>query len=54
MHLFLAIDAEGLDLSHIDDPAQLVVQVRNNCVSERIGDLFFLQAVRFVDHVKIS
>ena len=26
MHLFLAIDAEGLDLSHIDDPAQLVVQ----------------------------
>ena len=27
-HLFLAIDAEGLDLSHIDDPAHLVVQVR--------------------------
>jgi len=26
MHLFIAIDAEGLDLSHIDDPAQLVVQ----------------------------
>lgn len=26
MHLFLAIDAEGLDLSHIEDPAQLVVQ----------------------------
>ena len=26
-HLFLAIDAEGLDLSHIDDPAHLVVQV---------------------------
>ena len=26
MHLFLAIDAEGLDLSHIDDPAHLVVQ----------------------------
>mmetsp|Transcript_18566 Transcript_18566/g.38493 ORF Transcript_18566/g.38493 Transcript_18566/m.38493 type:complete len:707 (-) Transcript_18566:44-2164(-) len=25
-HLFLAIDAEGLDLSHIDDPAHLVVQ----------------------------
>ena len=27
MHLFLGIDAEGLDLSHIEDPAQLVVQV---------------------------
>lgn len=27
MHLFLAIDAEGLDLSHIEDPAHLVVQV---------------------------
>jgi phytoene dehydrogenase-like protein len=27
-HLFLAIDAEGLDLSHIQDPAHLVVQVR--------------------------
>mmetsp|Transcript_11840 Transcript_11840/g.17074 ORF Transcript_11840/g.17074 Transcript_11840/m.17074 type:complete len:679 (+) Transcript_11840:144-2180(+) len=26
MHLFLGIDAEGLDLSHIEDPAQLVVQ----------------------------
>lgn len=26
-HLFLAIDAKGLDLSHIDDPAHLVVQV---------------------------
>ena len=26
-HLFLAIDATGLDLSHIDDPAHLVVQV---------------------------
>ena len=26
MHLFIAIDAEGLDLSHIDDPAQLVIQ----------------------------
>ena len=26
MHLFIAIDAEGLDLSHIDDPAHLVVQ----------------------------
>ena len=26
MHLFLAIDAEGLDLSHIQDPAHLVVQ----------------------------
>jgi len=26
MHLFLAIDAEGLDLSHIEDPAHLVVQ----------------------------
>jgi phytoene dehydrogenase-like protein len=25
MHLFLAIDAEGLDLSHIEDPAHLVV-----------------------------
>lgn len=25
-HLFLGIDATGLDLSHIDDPAQLVVQ----------------------------
>jgi len=28
-HLFLAIDATGLDLSHIDDPAHLVVQVSN-------------------------
>jgi hypothetical protein len=27
-HLFLAIDAKGLDLSHIQDPAHLVVQVR--------------------------
>jgi phytoene dehydrogenase-like protein len=27
MHLFLGIDAEGLDLSHIEDPAQLIVQV---------------------------
>ena len=27
MHLFIAIDAKGLDLSHIDDPAHLVVQV---------------------------
>jgi len=26
MHLFLGIDAEGLDLSHIEDPAQLIVQ----------------------------
>uniref|UniRef100_A0A7S0IU80 Amine oxidase domain-containing protein n=1 Tax=Calcidiscus leptoporus TaxID=127549 RepID=A0A7S0IU80_9EUKA len=26
MHLFIAIDAEGLDLSHIEDPAHLVVQ----------------------------
>jgi len=26
MHLFVAIDAEGLDLSHIQDPAHLVVQ----------------------------
>jgi len=26
MHLFIAIDAEGLDLSHIDDPAHLVIQ----------------------------
>jgi phytoene dehydrogenase-like protein len=26
MHLFLAIDATGLDLSHIQDPAHLVVQ----------------------------
>merc|ERR1712087_994643 len=26
MHLFLAIDATDLDLSHIDDPAHLVVQ----------------------------
>jgi len=26
MHLFIAIDAKGLDLSHIDDPAHLVVQ----------------------------
>jgi phytoene dehydrogenase-like protein len=25
MHLFIAIDAEGLDLSHIEDPAHLVV-----------------------------
>ena len=30
MHLFLAIDAEGLDLSHIEDPAHLVVQVRRD------------------------
>ena len=28
MHLFLAIDATDLDLSHIEDPAHLVVQVR--------------------------
>ena len=28
-HLFLAIDAKGLDLSHIQDPAHLVVQVSN-------------------------
>jgi phytoene dehydrogenase-like protein len=28
MHLFLAIDAKDLDLSHIEDPAHLVVQVR--------------------------
>ena len=27
MHLFIAIDATDLDLSHIDDPAHLVVQV---------------------------
>jgi phytoene dehydrogenase-like protein len=27
MHLFLAIDAKDLDLSHIQDPAHLVVQV---------------------------
>jgi phytoene dehydrogenase-like protein len=27
VHLFIAIDAEGLDLSHIEDPAHLVVQV---------------------------
>jgi hypothetical protein len=33
MHLFIAIDAEGLDLSHIQDPAHLVVQVR--CLSYR-------------------
>mmetsp|Transcript_1532 Transcript_1532/g.2049 ORF Transcript_1532/g.2049 Transcript_1532/m.2049 type:complete len:667 (-) Transcript_1532:89-2089(-) len=26
MHLFIAIDAEGLDLSHIEDPAHLVIQ----------------------------
>lgn len=26
MHLFIAIDGEGLDLSHIDDPAHLVIQ----------------------------
>lgn len=26
-HLFLGIDAKDLDLSHIDDPAQLVIQV---------------------------
>lgn len=26
LHLFIAIDAEGLDLSHIQDPAHLVVQ----------------------------
>ena len=26
LHLFVAIDAEGLDLSHIEDPAHLVVQ----------------------------
>lgn len=26
MHLFVAIDAEGLDLSHIEDAAQLVIQ----------------------------
>ena len=37
-HLFLAIDAEGLDLSHIQDPAHLVVQVSDSnqilCVIE--------------------
>ena len=27
MHLFVAIDAKDLDLSHIKDPAHLVVQV---------------------------
>ena len=27
MHLFIAIDAKDLDLSHIDDPAHLVIQV---------------------------
>ena len=32
-HLFLAIDAEGLDLSHIDDPAHLVVQVSNSVLT---------------------
>lgn len=26
MHLFIAIDAKGLDLSHIQDPAHLVIQ----------------------------
>jgi phytoene dehydrogenase-like protein len=26
MHLFIGLDAEGLDLSHIQDPAQLIVQ----------------------------
>ena len=26
MHLFIGIDAEGLDLSHIQDPAHLIVQ----------------------------
>lgn len=30
MHLFLAIDAKDLDLSHIEDPAHLVVQVRSS------------------------
>lgn len=30
MHLFIAIDAKDLDLSHIEDPAHLVVQVRDN------------------------
>ena len=34
MHLFIAIDAQGLDLSHIDDPAHLVVQVRCNDSSQ--------------------
>jgi len=34
MHLFIAIDAQGLDLSHIDDPAHLVVQVRCNDYSQ--------------------
>lgn len=28
-HLFIGIDAKGLDLSHIKDPAHLVIQVRN-------------------------
>jgi phytoene dehydrogenase-like protein len=30
VHLFIAIDAEGLDLSHIKDPAHLVVQVSSD------------------------
>jgi hypothetical protein len=30
VHLFIAIDAEGLDLSHIQDPAHLVVQVSSD------------------------
>ena len=27
-HLFLGVDAKGLDLSHLEDPAHLIVQVR--------------------------
>jgi len=33
-HLFLAIDAEGLDLSHINDPAHLVVQDWNRSLQD--------------------
>ena len=38
MHLFLAIDATDLDLSHIEDPAHLVVQVSTYIV----GNFFFI------------
>lgn len=34
MHLFLGVDAEGLDLSHIQDPAQLVIQDWNRSMQD--------------------
>ena len=39
MHLFIAIDAEGLDPSHIEDPAHLVVQVTRVFVLPRFPSI---------------